>query len=406
MLGTLTGGTQAKAAGTAAGAYRSGLSKGFETARPELLAGYEQAQGALGTGLTNAQNAINNNLYTAHVALNGGSTNAADYYNDYYGRALDRVNSGFDKATAATTDRYNMARDAVQSGLLKIADYYKPYIQSGTAAQGLYDNALGVNGAGAAQQFYQDYGNNDPFRAFRDEMANKALLAQANAAGVGGVGGFGNIANGAGGGRTAAAISRASLERGTQDLNTYLDRLAAQSARGGQYAGQAAQLTDAGYGRIAGFYGQEGDRLAELGARQGITTGDILARQGGALAGLEQQHGQTLANIYTGAGNNLANLAMQAGTQGANLYAQQGNTLANLDYGYNQQLATNDANAQMAKGAAAQQGMNNLLQLGSLAAQAYTGMPLPRGSTQPGTLANGGWSTTTTPTTGLQRFFG
>src|SRR5690606_28490054 len=78
---------------------------------------------------------------------------------------------------------YGDAIDAVEAGRDDANARLDPFVQSGLGAQGLYDNALGVNGTGAATDFYENYAANDPFRQFRDEQAQRELERKYNAQG-------------------------------------------------------------------------------------------------------------------------------------------------------------------------------------------------------------------------------
>ena len=59
----------------------------------------------------------------------------------------------------------------------------------------------------------------------------------------------------------------------------------------------------------------------------------------------------------------------------SNLFGNQGNALANLSYGNAQQLAGNTINRGNAIANMQTQSVNNLLNLGSTALRAYSGMP-------------------------------
>jgi hypothetical protein len=285
--------------------------------------------------------------------LSGGETGAKGYVNQGYDAGRGSVNQGYDTARGDLSTQYGRAEDSINQALTNVSGTLQPFIQSGTWAQDLYDTALGKGGAGAATDFYQNYAANDPYRAFRDEQANKQIQAQFNANGLGGSG------------RMATAVSRASLERGTQDLQTYLTRLENQGARGGQYASQ-----------LAGYQSQAGNNIA--GIRQGL---------GDRLGTLETNRGTTLGNMDVNRGNTLSDIT--------NSYAQ---NRAGLESGYGQQLAANRINQGNAMAQTRSTGMNNLLSLGGLALNAVSGMPNfgQRSTTSPGTAMNGGWSTTTT----------
>lgn len=84
-----------------------------------------------------------------------------------------------------------------------------------------------------------------------------------------------------------------------------------------------------------------------------------------------------------------ANLGADIRMQQGDNYAGAGATRANLDQGY-----------YGAKAANRNTGVNNLMNLAGTVISGMSGMPMPKfgQTTQPGTAANGGWETQTTPT--------
>lgn len=245
-------------------------------------------------------------------------------------RQLERSKAQADNALAqGKTDAlgaYNTSNTAAQgaltSGYNSAQGYLQPYAAGGQRAQDMYWNALGVNGAGAQKSFMSNYSSGDPFRAWNDDNTAKMIARQSAARGWGG-----------GAGMTQLALARAGMERGSQDYESYMNRLGQQAGQGAQFSGQQSSL--------ASGYGQ-------------------------GMAGLNSQYGNNVANLYYGNAQQQAGNAINFG----NAMAQNSNVFA-----------------------------NNMLGLGSVVASAMTGVPMgrPGGSTTPGTAANGGWTTTTTP---------
>lgn len=262
---------------------RGQLNRGFQQQRQDLASGYAGATGAINTGAN-----------TARGDLTTGATGAEGAINDS------------------------------QSYINQIL---QPYINSGSGAQARYDTALGANGSAAAGQFYQDYGASDPFRQYNEDKANEGILRAANAGGS------------ANSGRTSLAIGRASLERGSTDLNRYLDRLAAQGAQGGQYASQAA-----------GFRSQNGRDIANI--RTGL--------------------GTALGNVETNRGTQLGNMSYGYGQDRGTIAQNQGQDNANLTYGTGQQIAGNRIGLGNAYAQNRGVGVNNLLSLGGAVIAAAT----------------------------------
>lgn len=331
FFSNLTGGRSRRDAEEANAAATQLLNSGLTSALGEMDLGRDRQLTSLEGGYTTARTGMEAALQRALTALQGGATTARSDLESGAGRAEQSINDAYARSSTVLD----------------------PYLQSGTRAQGLYDTALGVNGADAAGDLYRKYAANDPFRTFNEDMANRAILRQANAGG--------NF----GAGRTATAMSRASLERGSADLNRYLDRLREQAGMGTQVAGQ-----------LAGYSNQAGSNIAQL--RNGL--------------------GQNLANVATGLGTSTANANMQSGQQiGAldygygsdrgNIQGNAANNRANLIYGNAQQLAGNRIGLGNALAATRSTGLNNLFQLGGLAIGAFT--PGRYGTSAAGNLLGG-----------------
>jgi hypothetical protein len=287
----------------------------LEAARNEQLAsltsGYDTSRGYLDTGMT---------------------TGRAD------------IGAGYDRARTDLGTQYGRAEEAITGALDRSRDILNPWIQSGRGAQELYDQALGVNGTGAQSDFYANYADNDPFRAYNEDRANNALLRLYNAGGLGTSG------------RAGMAISRAQLERGSEDLNNYLNRLEAQGAKGGQYATTMTGL--------------------ETGAGQNLAS--IRTNLGNQYAGIETDRGNRLADIAFKGNAALSDLSTGFSLNKANVQGQGGSDAANLIYGTAQQKAGNRIGQGNAVAGTRSTGMNNLIGLGSLALggySAYKGIP-------------------------------
>lgn len=242
-----------------------------------------------------------------------------------YGRAM----SGYDAAAGAVKSGYATATNALTRGSDKAAGYWQPYAQSGTQANALYDNALGLNGKAAQQTFMQGYAGADPFRASNADFANEALMRQLNARGM------------SGSGTAAAAIAQESLRRGSEDYNNHLNRL------------------------------------------QGVTQQGMQAASG--LSGIYANQGQNMANLAMQQGSDLANIQGQKAALGYNL----GTAQAGLNTGLADAKAGNRINLGNALAASRNIGMNNLLQLGGLAVKAYGGGFGGMGGGYTGSIAGG-----------------
>jgi hypothetical protein len=306
-----------------------GIFKTANEANQTLSGGMDQAKGYLTGGASGAKD-----------ALGTGYKTASGVYGQYGQDAFGDLAGGYAGANKQLTTGYAGAEDAVNKALGTAQGYYDPFYKSGVGANSLYDQALGVGGAGAAKDFYANYAANDPFRAFRDDMAQKELERRYNA-----TGGFTGGGAGGGSGRFASASARASLERGSQDLNAYLDRLERAAGRGTQVAGAMS-----------------GNAMAAGNTTAGLRTG--LADR---MSANEVGYGKDLANTRMGLADRQAGLATDYGKGMAGVDAASGSALANLIYGNAQQTAANNINAENAATRARARPGQNLLGLGGLA---------------------------------------
>lgn len=292
-----------------------------------------EAESRLNAGNAQALNYLNQNA----GAINQGYDAASRYYDTAGGSARNALNSGFDTADSFLRGGYGDAIGTTRAGVDAANARLDPFVASGRGAQGLYDNAIGVNGQPAATDFYDTYASNDPFRQFRDEQANRQLAAQFNARG------------GLGSGRFGMAVSRASLERGSQDLNAYLDRLERQGVRGAQYAGQQGANDMTGAGAISALQVGQGNALGANATARGVSLSNLDMTLGGAQAGLATGRASALGS------NNLA--------------------AANQAYGSAQQLASNTINTANGVNAANAVPLQNALNIAGTAVRAYNPQP-------------------------------
>jgi hypothetical protein len=302
---------------------KAGAQRAAEAARAGnqyLDQGYGQAQGYFDQTIKDQLAALNAGYAGAKGGLTAAEATAAGQLNAGADAARTDINTNYDKAQGNVTDYYNRTE-----GMLN------PYLERGSALAGLYGVALGANGAGDQKAFYQEYAANDPFRQFRDEQANREIQSQFNAQGQ------------SGSGRFTTAVSRASLERGTTDLNNYLDRLKGAGEQGAAVAGQLGNIASNTGQTLAGINTRRGDQLS------GIETG-----RGSALANNSSNFGMTRANFDVNQGRDIA------GAQGS-----YGNASAGLSTVLAQAKAGNMIGSANAQNASMKGGLNNLFGLGA-----------------------------------------
>lgn len=171
-----------------------------------------------------------------------------------------------DEADRPAGSRVNDGQNESVAALNKAVDAYAPYAASGAAANTMYDNAIGLNGAdgnAAAVSAFQA----GPGYDFAVDSATKAALRGASAGGM--------LASG----NTLTALSKLGGDFANQEYGSWLDRLAGRTTQGLQAAGGAAS----GYNNISNAYQSSIDRRLGLenAYTSGITGSTNQAAQGG-----------------------------------------------------------------------------------------------------------------------------
>lgn len=307
-----------------------------------LEEGYGQARGTLGTS---RQSQLD--------ALRGGYTTALGNLDTAEGRATDYINQGAQRGSQAITDYYGRAQGNVEDYYNRTKSMMDPYISGGNKLMELYNDALGGNGQFAQQRFYDSY-QGDPMRAYRDEQANRQMQAQFNARGQ------------SGSGRTQSAIARASLERGSQDMNTYLAQLLNGGQMGQNAATNFANITQNTGNTLAGINTGMGDRISNIELNRGSNLASLTNAYGNARAGYNTQWGQNNAGVEDNYGR------MMAGLQTGLATARGGNLMG----------GANAANASMMGG------MNNIFGAAGAVVRGFT--PVPGGGSAFGNMFSWG----------------
>ena len=346
---------------------------GTTSARRELTQSNQASQGYLNQGFEQARGAINQGGVDARGAINNGYDASRSALAGLEPRLAGHLNQGYDAAGRHLASGYGGAETSINRGVTDANAQLEPFAAGGRRAQGLYDTAIGAGEGGAAAQrdFYSNYQSNDPFRAQRDEMANRQLQAQFNNQGLNGSG------------RMNLAVSRASLERGTQDLNQHLDRLQQAGAQGGQYASAQSRNTMQG----------------------GQDVASLRARAGEGQAGLETQRGSSLAGLGERIGGMQSQNEINRGLQLGGTFQSGGSALANLFSGQGQQSAANTINYGNAMAQTRTQPMQGLLGLIGTGIQGYAALQRPGGGAAmaaPRAPQPQGWQTSVTPAAGDQ----
>jgi hypothetical protein len=183
------------------------------------------------------------------------------------------------QAAAAQQAANTQARGDITTGYGAAQGRFTPYAQQGQQANSLYNDAIGVNGAGGYQKAFSNF-NADPFRQGEQDYTNlltRNMFRRYNGQGMGNSGASG------------AAVARVGAERYGQQVADYRNRL--QGA--GQMGFQAAN------------------------AQAGLDTGQAQALSGNS-TNAGNIEAQRLGNIYQAKTQGMNNL-MSAVGGGANL---------------------------------------------------------------------------------------
>ncbi len=217
------------------------------------------------------------------------------YADEAYQKSSQALQQGFDQGSGYVTDYYNKGRADLD-----------PYAQQGQRASGLLGRYLGLDGADAQRQQMQQYAGGDPFRQFNEDNGLRALMRQFNGRGM------------MDSGNARLAMSRAQLERGSQDYNGYINQLMGMNQSGMGAANQLAQMAQ----NTGGLLGQMRTGLGNSQAQNAIQYGNAKAAADSALWNNIIKVGSIAASAMTG---------MPVGMGGQN---QQGQTGAS-PYGNN-----------------------------------------------------------------------
>lgn len=220
-------------------------------------------------------------------ALGQGGDSARRAMTSYGGVAYDDASRGFGDAST----QLNMGRAQANTYLDAARGYFDPYQQQGQAAQTMYSNALGLNGAD---------GNAQARSAFQTSPGYQFQLDQATQAGQRQAAATGRLD----GGGTLAALTSLGSGLANQEYNNYLNRLQGQ----GQMGFNAAQAMGNNLGQQANLQYQQGAGQAQI----------------------AQDRGRTLAGINSGLGASMAQSLAGQGAGEAQLYGNMGNSLASL----------------------------------------------------------------------------
>ena len=200
-------------------------------------------------------------------------SSAKKYADEAYQRSSQALQGAYDQGSGFVKDYYQEGRRDLD-----------PYAQQGVKASGLLGRYLGLDGADAQRQQMQQYAGGDPFRQFNEDNGLKALMRNWNGRGM------------MDSGNARLAMSRAQLERGSQDYNSYIQQLMGMNQSGMGAANQLAQMAQ----QTGGMLGQMRTGLGQSQAQNAIQYGNAKAAADNMLWNNILKVGSIAASAMTG----------------------------------------------------------------------------------------------------------
>lgn len=183
------------------------------------------------------------------------------------------IQQGFDQGSGFVKD-YNERGNA----------YLQPYEAQGRTANKLYGTYTGLDGADAQREAFRTYAGSDPFREYNADQANRSMTRQFNKLGM------------LDSGNMRYAVAKANLDRGSQDFDSFLSRLAAQGQIGVGAAGALAGAAN----QTGGILGQMRTNLGTQQATNAINHQNALAAADGIFSNNLIKVGGMIISAATG----------------------------------------------------------------------------------------------------------
>jgi hypothetical protein len=242
--------------------------------------------GLIQTSLAGAQqNTLTDYANKAIGTLGPAYDSARGALTSNFAPALSAVNAGYDAARPDVMSNYQTGLGQINRGIAG----YDPYVGTGTAANTMLSNALGLGGAG---------GNAAATAAFQAGPQYQWNLDQATGNAVRGANRYGMST----GGNTLDAITRLGSNLASGEYNNWLGNLNTMAGRGLSAAsGQGGLLSTSGQ-----LSANLGNNLGNLDTGRGNAVGNLYTNLGSGLGSLFANQGTNTANIYTGLGSGIA----------------------------------------------------------------------------------------------------
>ena len=294
------------------------------------------------TGLTGFEQSIRGGLADATGTLRGAETSSRADIDS----ALQRINQLYGINIDDLRSAAGQASQQINTGFDEARGYFQPYQQGGEQA---FQQQLALSGA-LGQDAFNQANMESPYVAFLREQGMRANLAGASATG------------GLGGGNVQKELQRFGQGLASQGLQQQFQNLGSLSGMGmqgsqalsGLATGRAGALGDITLNTAQNIAGQRGQQAGYEG-QAGVALANIGQQTGANIAGLQYGTGQDIAQQRARAGELLAgqigsvmpqysNLLSQMGMNQASLIGNQTGNLMNLQQQAANQAATDRIN--------------------------------------------------------------
>jgi hypothetical protein len=238
-----------------------------------------------------------------------GYGTAMGQINQGYGQGIDTMRQAQGQQVGAIQGGYADAANQLRAGYGEAAGQWQPFYDQSMAGYGMYQNALGLGGAGGTQAAQNAF-TAGPGYQWNVDQATKGAQRAANR-----VGGLYS-------GNTNDQTTRLASNLANQEYDKWVGNLqgfqgAAQNATGAladiyrqRGVGEAALSTDQAQ-QLSGIYGTSGQQIANAqigqGTAQGALSTDYFNNQAGRTIG----HGQGMAGLQGQYMGNMANATNQ-----------------------------------------------------------------------------------------------
>jgi hypothetical protein len=290
-----------------------------------------------GTGFIGAYQSLTGQAGEQLAALSSGYGSARDAYQSEMNKALGQIRAGSAKASGYSM---NQVKDMLGWGTENAINEMSNYRDAGDAALARERAFLGLDGAEAQQQAYDNFLEGPGQKWLRERQEQSLLRNQA-------------VTGQLGGGNTLTVLQEQAAGIAAQQYQQELSNIRDMSTRGqnvAQMQGGFYQQSGVAGGQIAGSLEQarmqDANRVAianaQMQTQAAIAKGQLAGQGAGGLADYYAQEGvnasnvhgtlgSNMANLQTGIGGRLASTAAQFGANQASNISNLGTSLANVD---------------------------------------------------------------------------